>query len=185
MNKLLTLKEVAEYLKVHINTVRRLIEKKQLPGLKVGWQWRVREGDLETFVKKRLLYVHDWGAPQLYFRLDVLDEYRREAGKYFIHEAGFHGRLGNKVDQFYAHHDRSVIGSVEAVAGKAWTKEHFGKDDFKKWLEATDGFAGLNFYKMQLKSGQWALVVDPREFYRLPETERKKWPKYQIISPEF
>lgn len=185
MDKLLTLQEVSEYLKVHINTVRRLIAKKQLPGLKIGWQWRVREGDLETFIKKRLLYVHDWGAPQLYFYYEVLEEYRQQKDKYYINEAGFHGRLGNKVDRFYAHQDRSVLGAAKAVAGKAWTKEHFGKDDFKKWLEATDGFAELAFYKVQLKSGKWAIIIDPRDFGQLPEDERKKWHKYEILSPQF
>jgi len=184
MDKLLTIKEVAEYLKVHINTVRRLISKKQLPALKAGWQWRVREIDLETFVKMRVLYLHDWGAPQLYFYYEVLDEYRQQKDKYYIHEAGFHGRLGNKEDRYYAHHDRSVLGAAEAVAGKTWTKEHFGREDWKKYLKMTDGFAELAFYKVQLKNGRWAIIIDPRDFCQLPEAERNKWRKYEIINPQ-
>ena len=178
MDKLLTIKEVAEYLKVHINTVRRLISKKQLPALKAGWQWRVRETDLETFVKKQIHFIHDSAIPQMYFRYEVLEEYRRESGKYYIQEAGFHGRLGNKEDRYYAHHDRSVLG---AAKGLNWSKDAFGKDDF---LEKTDGFPEIQFYKVQLKSGKWAIIVDPRAFYRMPEAERSKWQKYEIINPQ-
>jgi excisionase family DNA binding protein len=37
----LTLREVAEYLRVHISTIYRLIERNELPAFKVGHGWRV------------------------------------------------------------------------------------------------------------------------------------------------
>jgi excisionase family DNA binding protein len=40
MATVLTLEEVAQYLRVHPSTIYRLVKKKQLPGFKVGSDWR-------------------------------------------------------------------------------------------------------------------------------------------------
>ena len=40
MARVLTLDEVARYLRVHQSTVYRLLKKKELPGFKVGSDWR-------------------------------------------------------------------------------------------------------------------------------------------------
>lgn len=37
---LLTLENVAEYLRVHPSTIYRLLKKKQLPAFKIGRDWR-------------------------------------------------------------------------------------------------------------------------------------------------
>jgi excisionase family DNA binding protein len=52
---LLTVEEVAEYLKMPIPAIRKHLRNKTLPGVKVGRQWRVRQEDLEEFfnTKKR------------------------------------------------------------------------------------------------------------------------------------
>ncbi len=52
--KVLTVNELAEYLRVHRSTIYRLLKKGQLPGFKIGsdWrfnvevidQWRLRQG---------------------------------------------------------------------------------------------------------------------------------------------
>jgi excisionase family DNA binding protein len=39
-SKILTLKQVAEYLRVHQSTVYRLVKRKQLPAFKVWHDWR-------------------------------------------------------------------------------------------------------------------------------------------------
>jgi excisionase family DNA binding protein len=49
-HKLLTLKQVAEYLKVHKNTVYRLVNRKELPAFKVWHDWRF---DLESIDRWR------------------------------------------------------------------------------------------------------------------------------------
>jgi excisionase family DNA binding protein len=53
--RMLTVKEVAERLRVHVGTVRHWLEKKELSGIKLGGQagWRVRESELERFLKAR------------------------------------------------------------------------------------------------------------------------------------
>jgi len=40
MAMVLTLEEVASYLRVHPSTIYRLLKKKQLPAFKVGSDWR-------------------------------------------------------------------------------------------------------------------------------------------------
>ncbi len=49
----LTVAEIADRLKVHPQTVRRWLRAKQLPGRALGRKagWRVRERDLETFMR--------------------------------------------------------------------------------------------------------------------------------------
>jgi len=50
-DKLLTIKEVAEYLRVSERSVLRYIEAGRLKAIKVGW-WRVKQSDLESFLNK-------------------------------------------------------------------------------------------------------------------------------------
>ena len=49
---LLTLKEVAVYLHIAPLTVHRLIDRGDLPAIKVGRVWRIRQGDLETYLDR-------------------------------------------------------------------------------------------------------------------------------------
>ena len=48
-----TAEEVAEYLRIHPYTVRRLARENKLPGFKVGGQWRFKKTDLENPQGKR------------------------------------------------------------------------------------------------------------------------------------
>ncbi|MBF6560934.1 MAG: helix-turn-helix domain-containing protein [Candidatus Binataceae bacterium] len=50
MARVLTLEEVASYLRVHPSTIYRLLKKKQLPAFKVGSDWRF---NLESIDKWR------------------------------------------------------------------------------------------------------------------------------------
>jgi excisionase family DNA binding protein len=38
--KIMTLGEVAEYLRVHRSTIYRLVKRQQLPGFRIGSDWR-------------------------------------------------------------------------------------------------------------------------------------------------
>ena len=51
MDKLLTIKEVAEFLRVSKRSVNRYIEAGKLKASKIG-QWRIKEGDLDKFLEK-------------------------------------------------------------------------------------------------------------------------------------
>jgi excisionase family DNA binding protein len=46
----LTIREVAEYLKVNEKTVYSLAQKRRIPAFKVGGQWRFRRGDLDAWI---------------------------------------------------------------------------------------------------------------------------------------
>jgi excisionase family DNA binding protein len=50
-DKLLTIKEVAKYLRVSERSVLRYIEAGRLKASKVGW-WRVKQSELEDFLKR-------------------------------------------------------------------------------------------------------------------------------------
>jgi len=50
-DKLLTIKEVAKYLRVSERSVLRYIEAGRLKAIKVGW-WRVKQSDLDKFLKE-------------------------------------------------------------------------------------------------------------------------------------
>lgn len=52
-NELLTVEEVANYLRVGPNTVYRWCRDNRLPAIKLGKEWRITPRDLETFVNAR------------------------------------------------------------------------------------------------------------------------------------
>lgn len=52
-DKLLTLKEVAKILRVSERSVLRYIESGRLHASRIG-QWRIKESDLEKFLKENL-----------------------------------------------------------------------------------------------------------------------------------
>lgn len=49
-NEVLTIKEVAEYLKVNEKTVYGLAQQSRIPAFKVGGQWRFRRRDIEAWI---------------------------------------------------------------------------------------------------------------------------------------
>ncbi|MGR5067228.1 methylation-associated defense system helix-turn-helix domain-containing protein MAD1 [Vibrio alfacsensis] len=50
-DQILTLKEVAEYLKLAEKTAYRLASEGKLPGFKVGGSWRFKREDLEAWIQ--------------------------------------------------------------------------------------------------------------------------------------
>ena len=50
--EILTLEEVAGYLKIDRITVYRLLAQKQLPAFKVGNQWRFKRKMIEAWLRK-------------------------------------------------------------------------------------------------------------------------------------
>jgi excisionase family DNA binding protein len=51
MKKVLTLVEVAEFLRVHPITIYRLLYKDKIPAFKVGSEWRFSQESVESWVK--------------------------------------------------------------------------------------------------------------------------------------
>ncbi|WP_330110337.1 methylation-associated defense system helix-turn-helix domain-containing protein MAD1 [Methylophaga thalassica] len=52
-DKVLTLKQVAEYLQLAEKTAYRLAAEKKLPGFKVGGSWRFKRHDLEEWIEQQ------------------------------------------------------------------------------------------------------------------------------------
>ena len=52
-DEILTLKEVAEYLKLAEKTAYRLAAEGKLPGFKVGGSWRFKKEDIEHWIKEQ------------------------------------------------------------------------------------------------------------------------------------
>jgi|TARA_R110002167_G_scaffold366428_1_gene596652 excisionase family DNA binding protein len=51
--QIMTLKEVAQYLKLTEKTAYRLAANKKLPGFKVGGSWRFKMSDLEAWIEEQ------------------------------------------------------------------------------------------------------------------------------------
>jgi len=52
-DEILTLKEVAKYLKLAEKTAYRLAAEGKLPGFKVGGSWRFKESDIEKWIEEQ------------------------------------------------------------------------------------------------------------------------------------
>lgn len=52
-DQILTLKEVAEYLKLAEKTAYKLVAEGKLPGFKVGGSWRFKEADIERWIETK------------------------------------------------------------------------------------------------------------------------------------
>jgi excisionase family DNA binding protein len=62
-SRILTLENVAQYLRVHPSTIYRLLKKKQLPAFKVGRDWRF---NLESIDRWRAEAERSRGAAAAY-----------------------------------------------------------------------------------------------------------------------
>ena len=57
VDQILTLKEVAAYLKLAEKTAYRLASEGKLPGFKVGGSWRFKRDDLEVWIDENKKWV--------------------------------------------------------------------------------------------------------------------------------
>lgn len=53
MDELLTIEELARYLKISKHTLYKMVEKGKLPALKIANQWRFKKGDINKWVEKQ------------------------------------------------------------------------------------------------------------------------------------
>ncbi len=52
-DEILTLKEVAKYLKLAEKTAYKLAAEGKLPGFKVGGSWRFKQSDIESWIEDK------------------------------------------------------------------------------------------------------------------------------------
>ncbi|MBC7091933.1 MAG: helix-turn-helix domain-containing protein [Nitrososphaeria archaeon] len=63
MEELLTLEELAKYLKISKHTLYKMLEKSKVPGFKIANQWRFKKSDIDRWIEEqRKLTVK--GEPQ-------------------------------------------------------------------------------------------------------------------------
>jgi excisionase family DNA binding protein len=51
--EILTPREAAEYLSIHVRTIYRLAKNREIPGRKVGGSWRFKKGALDEWLSLR------------------------------------------------------------------------------------------------------------------------------------
>jgi excisionase family DNA binding protein len=51
--KAFTAEEIAEYLRLHPYTVRKLAREKKIPAFRVGGQWRFRKDEIDSWSKNK------------------------------------------------------------------------------------------------------------------------------------
>jgi excisionase family DNA binding protein len=49
-DRVMTVREVAQYLNIHSMTLYKLVREGRIPAFKVGGQWRFRKKDLDSWV---------------------------------------------------------------------------------------------------------------------------------------
>jgi excisionase family DNA binding protein len=57
-DEILTLKEVADYLKLAEKTAYRLAAEGKLPGFKVGGSWRFKREDVQSWIEQQKIDVN-------------------------------------------------------------------------------------------------------------------------------
>lgn len=57
-SEVLTLKQLADYLKVNEKTIYRLLAGRKVPAFKVGGAWRFLRGDIDTWIRQQSTEFH-------------------------------------------------------------------------------------------------------------------------------
>lgn len=162
VSELLTPKQVAEALQKSVFTVRRLIKQGKLPAFKVGNAWRIPRVNLEKFIREQKYHYGLIAVGSTFYRSAVLDKYKTESEKYYLHDQAFSGKLGLRYHLAY----------------------RWGKYNPRNIEPA---FAELRYQKVPLKNGETAVVINPKESEKIKSIaeEQLHWRKYLIEKPEF
>jgi excisionase family DNA binding protein len=54
MEKLMTIKEVAEYLQLEEHTIYKMARKGEIPAFKIAGQWRFKKDMIEEWLQKKI-----------------------------------------------------------------------------------------------------------------------------------
>lgn len=64
-SEILTIKQVADYLKVTERTIYRLAAAKKIPAFKVGGTWRFSRADIDNWIRQQSSVVQKDGSPRV------------------------------------------------------------------------------------------------------------------------
>ncbi len=53
MEKLMTLEEVAKYLRLSVHTLYKMAEQRRIPALKAGKQWRFKKEEIDKWLRTK------------------------------------------------------------------------------------------------------------------------------------
>lgn len=62
LERVLTINEVAQILRMHPTTIYRLVKRGELPGFKIGGAWRIGKASLDSFLSAEVPPVRPRGA---------------------------------------------------------------------------------------------------------------------------
>lgn len=130
-SELLTIKDVARLLKIKPDTLYRWVKRGQLPGVKIGKEWRIPRSDVEKFVGRSLSYDH---TPDFTENGQMADPAEGDAVSDIIGTA----RAERQLNRFLETHDHVLVLATE-------------KSDLAAVEEA--------FWKVALNSGGILLVL--------------------------
>lgn len=153
--KIFNLKQAGKYLGVSRRTMYRLLKGGQLPSFKIGRKWRMRQTDLDSFIRHKLTYYGLTAVGPFIYSVEVLERYRADPQKYYLFDEAFKGRLGLKQDYY----DQMCYG---------------GLSHKKSFLPE------LSYHKIHLENGKKVVVLSAKEFGRLRRLplEAAHWIKY-------
>jgi excisionase family DNA binding protein len=112
--ELLTVQQTAEEVQVTAKTVRHWIKIGELPAVKLGrtrlpiggQAYHIKRVDLEGFIIYYKAYRGFIQVEHSYYRLAVLDKYRNDPAKYYLHEHAYSGKLGILAPRHWLHISR-------------------------------------------------------------------------------
>jgi excisionase family DNA binding protein len=64
MEEMITIQQVANYLKVDRLTVYRLVTQKRIPAFKVGGQWRFKQEMIDSWLLRNSNMDEEWPMPR-------------------------------------------------------------------------------------------------------------------------
>jgi excisionase family DNA binding protein len=103
---ILTIRQLAEYLMVSEKTVYRMLDRNQLPGMRVGAQWRFRRQDIDGWINEEVRKVEYEGHQGL---LDSLEPSNLAVHPLLTPENVWLGLKPGSRDELVAHMAREAV----------------------------------------------------------------------------
>lgn len=147
--QVLTLREVAQYLNAHPNTIYRMAQKAQIPAFKLGRDWRFNRESIDAWrlsAEVRHKGEHQTLPPLELNRevLDVVTWYRSEAGQPSVTENEIALFLCAEEEALHWTLDRLVKTGLLARTdrGIRYRLTHAGVLQAKRWSPIAESLAG-------------------------------------------
>ena len=151
--RLMSVKEVADYLGISRLTLYRLISAGELSGFKIGGVWRFKEENIEDYLARTRTPDKGTRYRGRLFDTTLLVRYYQDPKKYQITKKGIH--------QWLSLYEEYLTGLTEEE-------------------QRRQGFEPVKYQRICLEHGRTAAVVTPGYFDRLSEEEKEWWVKWEI-----